>query len=268
MQPKWINALNTQPAECTILSDVWYGSRCVPQLAVLLAFFVALRQQLESCAQLRHTLREHIEYHNLFSLYAYVATEFATGLRPCLIPPVNTQTVDARFTLFVVADKDSTFTEERVSVLPSTVQTLLRDVQKQANPSILTRLRTSSRFDIKGLQKLDGPLIFFVDPETKSIHPLEPSRITQLLDHYPSLRALWPFPPNVHRHYIRSRLFNHEHIDFDFELINFFMGHKHFCHEPFHSQAWSDMPLAYHILSEQLELCLSEIGIIPLRFQP
>lgn len=268
MEPKWITALNTQPAEYTIPADVWYGSRCVPQLAVLVAFFVALRQQLECCTQSRHTLREHIDYHNLFSLYTYAATEFATALRPRLIPPITTQTVDAEFTSFIVADKDSTFTEERVSVLPLTVQTLLRDVQKRANPVILTRLRTSSRVDINGLQKLNGALIFFVAPETKSIRPLEPHRIIQLLDHFPSLRTLWPFPPNVHRHYMRSRLFNNEHIQFDFEFINLFMGHKHFAHEPFHSHAWSDIPLANQILSEQLELCLSEIGIVPLRFQP
>lgn len=269
MQPNWFNALITQPEECEIVSDVWHGSRCTPQLAVLHAFSVALRQQLASCAQSTHTLREHIEYHNLFSLYVFLSLEFATALRPRIIPPVNTQTVETNFTRCVIADKDSPFaTEERVSVLPPTVQMLLREVQQQANPSILTRLCTSSRVDILGLQKLDGPLVFFVDPETKSIHALQPSRITQLLHHYPSLRALWPFPPNVHRHYVRSWFFNHEHIDFDFELINFLMGHKHFCHEPFHSHAWSNIPLAFHILSEQLELCLSEIGIIPLGFQP
>lgn len=227
-------------------------------------FFFALEQTVRLTAH-RTTLREHIAYHNLFTLYAYLVVEFATVVRPRVSPPLTGRTVDTKSRLAIIADKDSSFSEERLAVLPSKAFILIHDIKEVANPSIINLLNQKSWIDVHALENLNAPIFFVIDPETKSIRGLGPSSIAQVLAHYPHLQMQWPFPPNVHRHFIRSWLFNRVRLAFD--ALNYLMGHKHFGSEPYHSYASTNTESLHAILSEQLDHALSTLGITPIRFQ-
>ena len=212
----------------------------------------------------RKTLLEHLTYHNLYTLYVVVIIEFTTVVRPRLISPVTTQTVDINAGIALIADKDSQYTEERLAVLPPKALLALRDLQDVANPAILERLLASSRVDIDGWRQLNNPLFYFIDPETKAIRAFGCNRIVEVLAGYPALQAQWPFPPNVHRHFVRTWLFNSARLPF--EVINYVMGHKHFCHEPFHVHSSAQIHDLHAVLADELDRVLSIIGVTPVRF--
>lgn len=259
----WREALNTEPSASATRRGAWHGSRCVPTTTAVRAFVRALEAELRRLSHCK-TLLEHMAYHNLFTLYVYVITEFATALRPRVIPPLTAQTVDTHSGLVLIADKDSQFTEERLAILPPTALIVLRDLQHVANPALLKRLCASSRVDKDGLGKLNDPMFYFIDPETKDIHAFGCSRFARVLAGYPDLRAQWPFPPNVHRHFVRAWLFNRARLPF--EVINYVMGHKHFCHEPFHVHSSTQIRDLHAVLADELERVLSIIGVTPVRF--
>ena len=261
----WRETLNTEPSASAAPRGTWHGSRCVPTTTAVRAFVRALEAELRRRSHCK-TLLEHMAYHNLFTLYVYVITEFATALRPRVIPPLTAQTVDTHSGLVLIADKDSQFTEERLAVLPPKALLALRDLQEVAHPTLLKRLRANSRVDIDGLRQLNDPVFYFIDPETKDIHAFGCSRFARVLADYPALLAQWPFPPNVNRHFVRAWLFNRARLPF--EVINYVMGHKHFCHEPFHVHSSTQIHDLHAVLADALDRVLSTIGVTPVRFHP
>lgn len=253
------------PAASLPDSDVWHGSRCVAQLQYLVRYFGALCHQLEQPWD-DTDLRQLIDHHALFTLLAFRAWEFGTAMRPQRVPLVNPTTVDSSQRLTLLADKDSQYTEERFAMAPTLSTELMHVLRDEANPALFEGLFSLGPIDWKSYRKLQNGMFFFVDPQTKRFLPPKPSVLAQVQARFPSLAALYPYPPNIHRHLATTMLMNE--YEADFELRNLFLGHKHFGHEPLHCYSGTDLLTALRILSTLLNHCLEQIGIRLVRWRP
>lgn len=263
------NVTNAQvtPRESAIS---WYGSRCVPETRYLQHYFGALIRAIEDLRGYKHaSLR--VWRHNYFTLLTYHAWEYGTLTRPRVFPQINWDRVDLPGRRSLISDKDSQYPEVRLMPMPPTASELIETLLKQVNPETMTMLQQLySHRSMPKLSDLDTPFCFLVEQKGTGLffRSLSPSHIQWLLEKGP-LRHHFPnvfYPANVHRHYVRSFLFNA--IQADFEAINYAMSHKHFGFEPYNVYAGTDTAPLHQQLTTWLEQCIQEIGIRPLRWGP
>lgn len=245
---------------------VWYGSRCVPEQENLQRYFQWLKKAIE-CLKEYEALELRVWRHNYFTLLAYHAWEYGTVSRPRVIPHINWDRVDLQGRRCLIADKESRYHEERLMVIPQTVSRLFKTLLQKVNPETLALLTEHyGRWRIPNLSELANPFGFFVEVSKKgtlAFRSLSPASIQWVLmkGRYPRDSREIQYPPNVHRHYVRSFLFNT--IQSDFEAINYVMSHKHFGFEPYNVYAATDTSVLHKGLNVWLEQCLKNIGIQP-----
>lgn len=241
----------------------WYGSRCVPETCHLQSYFNALLRAIEGLRGYEDvSLR--VWRHNYFTLLTYHAWEYGTLMRPRVFPQINWNRVDLPGRRSLIADKDSQHSEERLMPIPPTASGLLETLLKQVNPDTMTMLQQRyNHWPMPKLSDLDTPFCFLVEQQGSRLffRSLSPSHIQWLLEKGP-LRNYFPdvfYPANVHRHYVRSFLFNT--IRADFEAINFAMSHKHFGFEPYNVYAGTDTAALHQNMTAWLEQSIQETGI-------
>jgi hypothetical protein len=250
----------------------WHGSRCVPHNSKLQIYFATLKEIIKVLATCT-TRFARLWRHNYFTLYVYQAWLFGTLTRPRAVPEINWNRVDLERRRCLIADKNTRYSEERLMVIPPTVAILLETLVRQVNPSTVQLLSTQAPPGDPVLDPLSNPFAFCVKFSTDrkgrvrdSLYAsLSPSHIQYLHEEGPAskfLSPLYPYPPNVHRHYVRSYLF--EKAKADFEAINYAMSHKHFGYEPYHVYAGTETRSLHRSLADWLKPCLADLGIEPI----
>ncbi len=253
------------PEPSPMTTTRWYGSRCVPDADRVRTYFQLLSEYIRILPTTRNYETHpdaRLMRHNYFTLYVHQAWEFGTLTRPRRMPQVNWDRVDLTGRRCLIADKDSRYREERIMVIPDTVATLVKTLLLDVNPATLAYLRDDLSLPIPALHPLDDPFTFLVDlrPRGLVLKSLSPTNMRWAMLQGPDdLPALFPYPSNVHRHYVRSYLFNE--IKAEFDAINFAMSHKHFGYEPYHVYAGTDSPRMWAELTRWLDRCLADLGI-------
>lgn len=213
-----------------------YGSPYIPEESYL-------RKMIETLKDKIRTETDVLVRHNLYVIYCYLGTQFVTGLRPRKDPATGWIHVNSKTGTILINDKlSSKYREERILPLPGVLLRLLSNM-RAGYDALQKNIRW--HYVISWQEDRAGQTFYLIDSEGlfKSFTTKD---MILWLD---KIGIIYPFPPNMPRHYLRTYLYGAEISN---ELADIWMGHQHDGREA--------MNLTSSVIfSEAVNLCLPYI---------
>ncbi|MDT8321683.1 MAG: hypothetical protein RQ826_14270 [Xanthomonadales bacterium] len=190
------------------------GSAAVPYRESIIAFVQSMKEQIDGLMgeRGRRTASRWIEIHNALTAYVIRQVQWLTGIR-AVRDPIELPLYAARSGFLGVIDKDSS------DEYGARVVWLIEPVQKQIE-TYLKYVDSATR-PIFGDVNREAAFRFI--GEGASIQQVNQRRLGQYLPTY-------PFAPNSHRHYLRTRL---REKGVDGGIVDAWMGHGGIGAEPY-----------------------------------
>jgi hypothetical protein len=190
------------------------GSKVVPNKKALKEFFEKVETMLESC--LPSSLEHRCDYHNLYTIYAYIVIQLGTALRPVADPPIDLDSVDFTNKFIFLSDKDSkNYQEGRIIYAPLIVTEILKQLAEGGRHT-MELLRSFNSRNAKDHNRL----FYVISPDFKA-SKVTPELIRAVLNRHGFLE-LYDYPLNCLRHLLRSEL---PRRGVSSDLVDALMGH-------------------------------------------
>lgn len=210
---RYLGKADKQPNADDLKEFAPIGSKVVPKMAALKEFFANITKMLESLSLA--SFQQRCDYHNLYTIFAYIVLQLGSGLRPVADPPINLEAIDFMGNLIYVADKGS---RGRIVHIHLIVLQILKHLAVGARRTMeLLCLQNSKN------TKYQNRLFYFILPDFKAVE-VTPERIRVFLAEH-SLSGAYDYPLNCLRHLLRSVLPRRgAHSD----LIDAVLGHQRY----------------------------------------
>ena len=191
------------------------GSKVVPDMMALKNFFGRIMKILESFPL--PSIQDRCDYHDLYTVFAYVVVQLGSALRPIADPPIDLHSIDFIDDSLYIADKDTKkFKECRIVRCPTVVIEILKQLAHGARHTMGMLRSMNSKND-----KLDNRLFYFIAGDRQSVD-VTPEHIRAIIGKH-GLTELYDYPLNCMRHLIRTILPRRGVCS---DLVDATMGHQ------------------------------------------
>ncbi len=240
----------TSPFSANVLDG--YGSCVVSKLPYVKDHIEKLRDGVIN-------ERDRIKRHNLFSVYLYLAFQFATTLRPHEDPQLYWVQYNRNAGVVTISDKQSgKYNEQRTLVLPQLIRNLLNGMQdgwSETHRYIMIN-RCLSYQNEKTEQIFfsisdDGTFVDFTYDNMRNAFKAVGLEFTDAM--------------NMPRHYTRNYLY---HNNVSHEIADILMGHQSAGREVFNLVSTTSLARAASVYLPVLDKMLDELGFTQVEYLP